>query len=293
MAYQLWTSPITGYRRTGTRFADVRKLFEDGITVKAIFEPLKSCPANERVFLIEEAMRTWDFDVLGVREGENSPVIGYVLRSDLKTGFVRDHLRKITPEMLITESTPIAELISLLPQKSFLFVLNKTKVEGIVTQADLNKPPVRIYLFGLISLLEMHIGYWVRNQYEEDTWQSVLSQTRINKAQQLFDERKKRNQEIDLFDCLQFCDKSSLLLKNEVLRHNFSIQSIQQGKNVLESAEGLRNSLAHSQEDISQEMNWSVISDSVVWIENFISTSDNLIENFASESSEGFNDNLM
>ena len=160
MGYQLWTSPITGYRRTGTRLSDVRTLFEAGITTRAIFEPLKSCRANDDVIPVIEIMRQRDFDVLGVLESKNTPIKGYVLRSDLTTGKVRDYIKIIAPNILIAESAPIADLFRLLQQNSFLFVLNKTKIEGIVTQADLNKPPVRVYIFGLISLLEMHMGFW-------------------------------------------------------------------------------------------------------------------------------------
>ncbi len=113
MAYQLWSSPTTGYRRTGTRLAEVRGLFSTGITVESIFEPLKSCPADEDCSQIKETMRMRDFDVLGVLEEKDGPVIGFVNRTDLKSGVVRDFLREITPEKLISESTPIVELFTL------------------------------------------------------------------------------------------------------------------------------------------------------------------------------------
>lgn len=293
MAYQLWTSSITGHRRVGTRFSDVRELFESGITAKSIFEPLKSCPVSENVFPVEETMRMRDFDVLGVVKAKNSPVIGYVLRTDLKTGKIEDHLRIITPEILISESAPIAELFSVLSESNFVFVLNKINVEGIVTQADLNKPPVRIYLFGLISLLEMHMGFWIRNHYVEDSWQNEITENRMEIAKDVFSKRKERNQGIDLFECLQFCDKITLLMKSNELRTKLSIESRNKGESILSRAEHLRNSLAHSQEEISQGMDWKNIFDTVLWIEKLISNSDQIIEKSALESAESFSDNLL
>jgi hypothetical protein len=45
MGYELWTSPITGYRRHGTRLQDLNASLGHKILASAIAEPLKSCPA--------------------------------------------------------------------------------------------------------------------------------------------------------------------------------------------------------------------------------------------------------
>ncbi len=292
MAYQLWTSPVTGYRRIGTKLSDVRSLFDKGITASSIFEPLKSSPADANAQEIRETLLQLDFNVVGVMESKNGQVIGYVQRSDLTSDIVRKHLKLITPEILIADSTPIPELFALFCENKFSFILNKTKIEGIVTQADLNKPPVRIYLFGLVSLLEMHLGYWVRNHYEGDSWMDNISQSRLKAANDLYKERKKRNQEIDLFECLQLGDKRDLVLRTQDLRNELSIISRKQGEKALKRAEDLRNSLAHSQLDISSGLGWDSIFNTVTWLEEFITNSDSAIERRTKDASEGFNDRL-
>lgn len=278
MGYQLWTSPITGHRRIGTRLYDVNMLFDKGITVSAIFEPLESCPANANAQEIKKILKKRDFNVAGVMESEDSDIVGYVLRSDLESGIVGDHLRMINPGVLIADSTPIRDLFELLSDKDYLFVLNKTRIEGIVTQSDLNKPPVRIYLFSLVSLLEMHLGFWIRSYYENELWKKDLSPGRFEKANDLYIDRKNRNQEIDLFECLQFSDKRDLLLKNEKLRCILSIKSKKKGEVSLKHAEDLRNSLAHSQKDVSSGMGWNIIFETISWMERLITKSDNDIE---------------
>jgi hypothetical protein len=77
MGYQLWTSPSTGYRRKGTRFADLSTLFGDGITVTAVLEPLLSCPADADAIQMSRILCDRSFDVAGVQVAPEAPVIGF------------------------------------------------------------------------------------------------------------------------------------------------------------------------------------------------------------------------
>lgn len=293
MGYQLWTSPVTGHRRIGTRLSDVRVLFDKGITVSAIFEPIKSCPANGTAQEFKRLLKDRKFDVAGVMESEDGEVIGFVKSSDLIKGIVRNHLKMINPGLLIADSTPIPDLFELLSDKNHLFVLNKAKIEGIVTRSDLNKPPVRIYLFSLISFLEMHMGFWVRHNYQNESWKQKISKGRLNNANKLYEDRMRKNQNIDLFECLEFCDKRDLFLKNEDLRNKFSIESKEKGKVFLKRAEDLRNSLAHSQKEISSVMKWDVLFKTISWIDELITKSDSFIEKRATINADNYQDGLL
>ena len=53
----------------------------------------------------------------------------------------------------------------------------------------------------------------VRNQCPEGSLQETLKPNRLTEAQKLYEARKARNEEIDLADCLQICDKRDLILK--------------------------------------------------------------------------------
>jgi hypothetical protein len=117
MGYQLWTSPVTGYRRTGTRLRELRHLFEDGIIAQAILEPLQSSPSNANATDIAQILHARDYDVVGVKEEANGEVIGFVFRDALKTGTVRSHLQIMTSEHLISDATPLANLLSILSGK--------------------------------------------------------------------------------------------------------------------------------------------------------------------------------
>ena len=293
MGQQLWTSSITGYRRIGTRLHEIRALFEVGITAKAILEPLKSCPAFAEALEMKTILGRRDFDVAGVKESENGDFLGFVKKNKLNHGLVRDCLEKLAPENLISDSTPIPDLFLALRNKDFVLVIVSTKIAGIITRADLNKPPARIFLFSIVSMLEMHLTFWIREEYKNESWKGSLSKTRLKKTQDFFKERKRRNQEVDLLECTQFSDKRDLLLKSERLLNLFEIESKTQGKEFFKQAEDLRNSLAHSQKDLSEGSDWNALIDVVAWIEKLLALSDAEIEKHARAISENFSEALL
>jgi len=292
MGYQLWTSPITGYRRKGTRLEELRSLLGSGITAHAIIEPLQSCAEEAPSKEIYDLLKRRDFDVTGVQSQRDGPVIGFVARKSLKDGFVRDHLQPITAELLISDFTPLPTLLSVLKERQHVFVLIGSEVRGIVTRADLNKPPVRVYLFGIISLLEMHLSFWARVVYGEDSWQCRLNPKRIKAAKKIQCERRRRNQEMSLLECLQFCDKRDLIIARDDLREKLHLGTKSQARALLKRAEDLRNLLAHSQKNLVHRSSWPETIDLVELVEAVVHTSDEQLEQEARNSAEQGEDGL-
>ena len=72
---------------------------------------------------------------------------------------------------------------------------------------------------------------------------------------------------IDLADCLQFCDKREIVLKNEEIRKRLCV-SRESCDRFLKKLEDLRNNLAHAQDIISE--NWPDIIDIARDAENFL-----------------------
>lgn len=286
MGHQLWTSPITGYRRRGTRLAEMRKLFEGGITARAVLEPLKSCPAEADAVEMAQILRARDFDVAGVQAHREGPVIGFVATESLQRGLVRDHVQQMTAEHLISDATPLASLLSILKTKERTFVLMGPQVSGIITRADLNKPPVRVFLFGLISLLEMHLTFWVKDEYPNDGWTQSLAAGRLTQARKLRKDRQARNQPASLLECLQFCDKRDLVLRRKDLRDRLELGSSRKAQALLGRAEKLRDVLAHSQQDLTQGSSWVEIIEVVQWVEATVHRSDGLVEEKARQSAK-------
>ncbi len=154
MGYQLWVSNLTGLRRKGTGFKALKDLFNNDVTVKSIYELLLCCPADSDAVDAKRDLKNRGFDVAGVKETNDGDITGYIVTEELTNGKIRSFSKKIDINLLISDSTPIAELFSVLKNRDFVFVICGKKITGIVTKADINKPSVRIYIFGIISLFE-------------------------------------------------------------------------------------------------------------------------------------------
>src|SRR5207249_2246468 len=111
---------------------------------------------------------------------------------------------------------------------------------------DLQKAPVRLWLYGLISLIEMQMLRLIRNRFDDGLWFGRLPLLRIEAAKELFAERRRRNEEANLSDCLQFCDKAAILLKDSELSAAANFPSRRTGQKFFSQLESLRNDLAHA-----------------------------------------------
>ncbi|GAG26724.1 unnamed protein product, partial [marine sediment metagenome] len=108
----------------------------------------------------------------------------------------------------------------------------------------------------LISLIEMQMLRIIRERFPENSWDKFISTGRKEKVEKLFEERKKKNEETDLVDCLQFCDRYTIISKTEDI-----LKKLQYDKKgfctLLEDLKKLRDNLAHSQDIITA--NWPSI----------------------------------
>jgi predicted transcriptional regulator len=245
-----------------SRSQDLRSLFENSITIEYVVEPLKSFDSNQSAQEIFVWMQENDFDVVGVKT--EGIITGYLEKNSLNSdslGDCKNHEKIFLPQDLIAISTPLIKLLPLLKNKTRLFILDCNSVTGIVTQGDLQKSPVRMLLFGLVSLLEMNLLRIIRLYYSsDDSLGDVLTEKRLKTADELLQERRKRNEAMDLFDCLQFCDKRDLILHNPDLIQKLALESKNLGKEFFKKAEDLRNNLAHAQDLVGGSSWFELIS---------------------------------
>lgn len=285
MSYQLWVSHVTGYRRKGTRFSELKDIFIDNVTARSIYEPLLCCPVNSKAEDAKEALKIREFDGAGVKETEDGDVTGYIVTDELTDGDLITSVKKIDSELLISDSTPIAEIFSVLNNRNFAFVIYGKNISGIVTKADINKLPARIYLFGIISLFEMHLNFWVNHFYSDNRWVEIVPEPRIEKAKKFYELRKGNNQDLSLLECLELCDKRDILAKSKEFRDEFDI-SRKFFDSFVKGIEKIRNELAHSQNSIISNIEWAEFIKTVSDAETFLINSDNKVEDMASGANE-------
>jgi len=127
------------------------------------------------------------------------------------------------------------------------------QVGGIVTRSDLQKPPVRMWLFGMVTIIEMRVTRMIEQNAPGEDWRQSLSDARLEKAEALLAERARRNQDLDLLDCLQFSDKCQIVARNETLRARTQYDSRRKLEDAAKRLERLRNNLAHAQDIVSTD----------------------------------------
>ncbi len=233
----------------------LRRLFAEGFVARDIAEPLVSFDSSTRVSEIAGIMDKRGFDIVGVRT--EGVMVGYVERTDLCGATCGEHIRPIEEAIIVAESASLSDAILGLSNSPRLFVRVLGAVGGIITLSDLQKPPVRMWLFGMITLLEMRTTRLIELKCQGDSWKQYLSENRLQKAEALLEERKRRNQSLELIDCLQISDKGQIIARNEELRRLTGMQSRRQTETRIKMVESLRNNLAHSQDIISCD--WELI----------------------------------
>ena len=195
---------------------NLRRVFTEGFAARDVAEPLVSFDASTLAAEALSLMKAEDFDVVGVRR--NGLVVGYAQGKNLGAGTCGEQLTLLDETLILSDSAPLADVVLKLNGSPRLFVRILGAVSGIVTMSDLQKPPVRMWLFGMVTLVEMRMGRLVEQLCEGESWRQFLSEGRLQKAAALLEDRRRRSQNLRLIDCLQFSDKAQVIARNEAIR---------------------------------------------------------------------------
>ncbi len=245
---------------------DLRRLFSRTITLRDIAEPLVSYDHSQAASTVRAFMEAREFDVVGLRE--HGVVTGFGLRSELAGGEVGTCWRPFAGGDVLPDSEPLLSAFAALRERRHLFITVLGHVGGIVTRGDLQKAPVRLWLFGLVSLLEMQMLRVVRERYPADSWAGLLSDERVAGARRVFDERRRRQEENDLSDCLQLGDKATVLMKDQELFNLSGFDSKRSLETFFKEVGTLRNALAHANDILSGR--WPALVDLVTQLETLL-----------------------
>lgn len=235
---------MTQMKHLKSSYQDLHRIFRHSITAREIAEPLASFEKDHTAAKVRKFLEERNFDVVGIRN--EGVITGYALRESLASGVVGDHLLEFKASDVINESDPLLDTLEALKSSRWVFIRFLGNPSGIVTRGDLQKAPMRMWLFGLISLLEMQVLRLIRAAYPNDEWVSCLSPQRRGKANTLYLERQRRNDAIDLAECLQIGDKRNIFSKSEKLQKIVGFMSKTEWVTMMKDIEKLRDKLAHS-----------------------------------------------
>ncbi len=229
-----------------TQHARLRRLFFEGFTAMDIAEPLVSFDADTAALAVRQFLLEKDFGLVGVRS--DGLVCGYALRKELTVGCCGDHLVPFCAESdLVPETASLVEVVRSLAINRQCFITVLDQPTAIITLDDLEKPAMRMFLFGLVTIGEMAMTDILRTRYTDGSWQELLSAARLAKAMELQEERERRGQKVDLIDCLQYGDKGWILSYDRTIREALGFTSRREVREAIKEMEALRNNLAHTQ----------------------------------------------
>ena len=269
MAFELWYSRLSGNYRKGTTFSEIKKLFVDNLTTKFIYEPLACCKLGDDPNTVGQKMEDLDFDVLGVIDNDEK-IIGYQSLKDLPNDELQP--QNFSLEIVISDSTPLSSLVGLLQSSPYVFILSENEIVGIVTRADVNKPIFRIYLFSLISLLEIHLNFWINKFFKNNRWEDIINEGARRTALNHFNRQQQHNNELTLLECVHLPAKITILSQSEDFVNLFRLD--QAFFQILHHIPKIRNMLAHNQNSIFEADNWEQFGRSIKCIPGFLEKSE-------------------
>ena len=144
-------------------------------------------------------------------------------------------------------------MIHVLTHFRYCFVELDGAVVGVIGRGDIDKPVVRMWLFGIVILIEVQVVELIRAQWPDGSWAACVSEGRMEKARQLQSERIRRGFPADLLDCLQLSDKLQTALQIQSFVESSGFGSVSAAKKVIKDVEALRNNLAHGQNVTSHD----------------------------------------
>ena len=247
-----------------TTLDTLNKIFVDGITAKFIAEDLEPCEQQDDAADVRAIMEKKDYDVYGIiTEGA---IYGYVEREDLKSGPCRQYEKIFHPAELVSDNASLVDVFIILREEPRVFVLYGNAVEGIITRADLQKGPVRLMLYALIALLEVHVQRLIYLLHSDGSWEKLLKPVRLSRARDFHKKLADRNESIDILSCLQFIDKANILMKSQRAAKalkRLKLDKRESAEVFFDRARQLRDNLAHSH-DVTTKLSWPKVIDLAV-----------------------------
>jgi hypothetical protein len=226
------------------------RTFARVFAARDIAEPLRSFDADWPPEQMCERMRGLGLAVAGLRS--DGAVTGYVRLPELECD-PEGSRRDLGADQVLAEDAPLSDVIWVLTRHEHCFVTALGSVVGVITRADIQKPVVRMWLFGMITLVEAELTRRVREVFPGERWTALVTPSRMERARQLRDERARRDQSCDLLDCLQLGDKAAVLLSDPRQLADFGFASRKAAKKVIKELESLRNNLAHAQDIVTHD----------------------------------------
>ena len=251
-----------GIPATGTDHQRLTRLFVDEFAAWDLAEPLRSFDMDASVSGVRHDMERAGMAVAGLRDAGR--VVAYTRLEDLTGEYCFEHARGFRTGQVVAGDRPLTDVVHVLTLHEYAFVSALDEVVGVVHRDHFNKPVGRMWLFGVVTFLEMELTRLIREHFPDESWTQRLPQGRVDKARALQSERLRRRQQSDLLSCTQLTDKARVLIEYAPTRALLDLGSKKRAYRVFKELESLRNHLAHAQDVVIHD--WAMIARLGYWL---------------------------
>jgi hypothetical protein len=246
MLFPAMAAPFSVPLREPQSAARLSRTFARSFTAVDLAEPLSSIDDNQPTVIAAAILQQQQQEVLGVRR--SGSIIGWVQADDLNGQNVGEQTRPFQNEHVLDDSAGLDEVLRAFAHAERLFIRWLGVPAGVITRKDLQKAPLRMWMFGVITLFDLNMTDAIERMYPADTWQHLVSPGRLEKARALSTERQRCGAACGLVDCLQIKDKADILMQDSAHLTALGFSSRREADRFTSKIESLRNHLAHVQE---------------------------------------------
>ena len=209
-----------------------------------------------------------EFDQFPVKDGDET--VGILLRQDApQAGTVRDAMRPLREGLIVSADMSIIELIPHLRDSHYRLVIRGRQIDGLVTQSDVLKLPVRMLLFGLISHLELCLRQLIRSRRPWPEWGKPLAEKRRKDIEGSLRELSHARFEPDPLEFTNLNDVVGILAHEADLGEAF--------RDEMSGIRSLRNDVAHAKTYIASMADVRQFVDRFVAIRSWINRTSEIL----------------
>ena len=229
---------------------DIFETLHSGLAVALIATErgrLTTCSLDEPLSVAVQRSKEKQYDHLPVTNDDGGDIVGLLHTRECAqyasgTERVKRHFQPLSEGDLIGANASILDFIKDADSKPCRLIVSESEIIGLVTLSDLQRLPVRVALFALITGLERTMAGAIRKKYIADKdWLRLLGKCRQERINREVEKSKKQDGFVNRLLFTQFCDKRDILL-------HFFPSSLSKTKLrcQLEEIEELRNKVAHA-----------------------------------------------
>jgi len=152
--------------------------------------------------------------------------------------------RSILLEDIISDATSILDLVDILKEREFCFILTDRRIAGYIHFSDLNNPTVKIPFFVILENLERRLVEEIRPDVNAANLNLVLNEQRIKAAKLKMQKMERKRADYGW---------TSLLYFNEIVNFAVKLKTIRLKGKKIDLISNVRNLIAHADGPLVEE----------------------------------------